>query len=269
MAQRTTSLKRPSRSARPGPSRRSQRSPRPVGIRIVVADHQAIDRRGIVGLLQSTGGFEVVGESASVEETVRQCRAHVPDVLLLTLNLPGQAHEAAIPAIRAELRELRILALSERGSEICLVLNPPSRTRANGTSHASFHAGIDCLQLAAAQGANATLRRSADPEELFETLRAVARGEDSHAAPRAPAMPAIAVRDIVQAQGGHPLLSPREIQVAALIAEGQANKEISAALGISGPTVKKHVGHILEKLGLADRLQAGLLLARNPLLLKR
>ena len=145
MAQRATSLKRPSRSPRAGSSRRSRQSPGRVGIRIVVADHQAIDRRGIVGLLESAGGFEIVGESASVEETVNRCRAHAPDVLLLALNLPGQDQAAAIPAIRAELPGLRILALSERGSESCLVLNPPSRIRANGTSHASCHAGIDCL----------------------------------------------------------------------------------------------------------------------------
>ena len=69
--------------------------------------------------------------------------------------------------------------------------------------------------------------------------------------------------------GGRPLFSDRETQVAALIAEGQSNKEISTSLGISEPTVKKHMGHILEKLGLADRLQAGLFLARNPLLFRR
>ena len=67
---------------------------------------------------------------------------------------------------------------------------------------------------------------------------------------------------------GEPL-SERELDVAALLAEGLSNKEISTALDISEPTVKKHVGHILEKLGLADRLQAGLFLARNPLLLRR
>ena len=269
MAQRATSLKRPSRSPRAGSSRRSRQSPGRVGIRIVVADHQTIDRRGIVGLLESAGGFEIVGESASVEETVNRCRAHAPDVLLLALNLPGQDQAAAIPAIRAEMPGLRILALSERGSESCLVLNPPSRIRANGTSHASCHAGIDCLQLATAQGANATLRRSAEPGELFDALRAVAGRQDLSGVSRVSVMPAAVVRENGRAHGGYPGLSVREIQVAALIAEGQANKEIAAALGISGPTVKKHVGHILEKLGLADRLQAGLLLARNPLLLKR
>ena len=70
-------------------------------------------------------------------------------------------------------------------------------------------------------------------------------------------------------RGGREPLSERELDVAALIAEGRSNKEISVELKISEPTVKKHVGHILEKLGLLDRLQVGLHIARNPLIIAR
>ena len=63
-------------------------------------------------------------------------------------------------------------------------------------------------------------------------------------------------------------LSSRELDVAELISVGRSNKEIAQALGISEPTVKKHVGHILDKLGLQDRLQVGLYVARNPLVLQ-
>ncbi len=63
-------------------------------------------------------------------------------------------------------------------------------------------------------------------------------------------------------------LSKRELQVAALLVEAHSNKEIAALLGLREPTVKKHVRHILEKLGLQDRLQAGLFLARHPLQLR-
>ena len=66
-----------------------------------------------------------------------------------------------------------------------------------------------------------------------------------------------------------PRLSERELDVAVLIAEGRSNKEIAHALGISVPTVKKHVGRLLEKLELHDRLQVGLFLARNPVTLRR
>jgi len=266
MAQRNRvkPTKRPPRSKKLASARRSRRSSKDSAVRIVVADNQAIDRGGLIGLLETTGEFEVVGESANVEETIQQCRALAPDVLVLTLNLPGQERNAAIPAIRAKLPELRILALSERGVENCLVLNPPSRKWLSGIPLDMCPLGIDCLQLAATQGAMATLRRSADPEDLFRAIRAVAQGQAWYDPMTASGMLLTTGHD-----GGRPLFSGREMQVAALIAEGKSNKEISISLGISGPTVKKHVGHILEKIGLPDRLQAGLLLARNPLILSR
>ena len=257
---------------RPAPARpaapRAMATPAPRSVsprgtvRIVVADHQAIDRGGIVRLVETQSDFEVIGEAATIEETIAQCRALKPDVLLLTLNLPAQDREAAIPAIRAALPALLILALSERGAENCLVLNPPSRKWLTGIPLGTCPAGIDCLQLAVQQGALATLRRSADPEDLFRAVRTVAEGQAWYDPTTAAGM---------LANGGalrRRLFTDRELQVAALIAEGQSNKEISTSLDISEPTVKKHVGRILEKLGLADRLQAGLYLARNPLLFR-
>src|SRR5438552_12148592 len=105
---RTTAPKRRQRVARP-----AARKPR---VRLVIADGQAIDRGGLVGLLEDERDFEVVGEAATVEEAVRQCRALRPDVLVLSLNLSGQEKQAAIPAIRALVPEQRIVALSERGA---------------------------------------------------------------------------------------------------------------------------------------------------------
>jgi DNA-binding NarL/FixJ family response regulator len=262
-----------SRAVHPRPSAARPLPPRPADapaparaqpprgpVRVVVADHQAIDRGGMVRLLETQRDLEVVGESATIEETISQCRSLRPDVLIVTLNLPAQDREAAIPAIRTALPAARILALSERGAENCLVLNPPSRRWLTGVPLGTCPAGIDCLQLAAQQGAMATLRRSADPEDLFRAVRTVAEGQAWYDPTTAAGM---------LAGGGtvrNRLFTDRELQVAALIAEGQSNKEISTSLRISEPTVKKHVGKILDKLGLADRLQAGLYLARNPLL---
>ena len=232
-------------------------------VRIVVADNHAIDRAGLVGLLGAEKAFEIVAQAATVEECVDRCRTLVLDVLVLTLNLPGKGREDTIPSIRARLPGLRILALSERGAENCLVLNPPSRKWLAGTPLGTCPVGIDCLQIAAVQGAMATLRRSADPSDLVRAVHAVARGEASYDPTTAAGMLDGARRDARRR-----LFSDRELQVAALISEGHSNKEIGSLLGIGEPTVKKHVGHILEKLGLQDRLQAGLYLARNPLLLK-
>ena len=256
---------------RPTPSRPRRRAVRPNRpgrrVRIVVADSQAIDRGGLVGLLENERDFEVVGEAATVTETIRQCGSLKPDVLILSLNLTGQQDQAAIPAIRATLPALRILALSERGAENCLVLNPPYRRQTAAELRLVCAVGMDCLHLAVTQGAMATVRRSADPEELFGAVRAVAEGGAWYDPTTANGILSNAGAD----SGGVETVgfSAREREVAGLIAEGRSNKEISTALGISEPTVKKHVGHILQKLGIADRLQAGLMLARNPLILRR
>ena len=232
--------------------------------RLIVADSQAIDRGGLVGLLDGEPDFEVVGEAATVDETIQECRALRPDVLILSLNLLGQDKTPAIPALRAELPQLRIVALSERGADNCLVLNPPSRRLGVPAPKVACIIGIDCLQLAVTQGAMATLRRSADPEDLFRAVRAVMEG---HAWYDPTTTNGLINAD--QRDRGADNLSARELEVAAMIAEGQSNKEISTSLKISEPTVKKHVGRILEKLGLADRLQAGLFLARNPAIFKK
>jgi DNA-binding NarL/FixJ family response regulator len=253
--------------ARPRIARRAA-EPTPSRVRIVVADSQAIDRGGLVGLLEDERDFEVLGEAATVAETIKQCTALKPDVLLLSLNLPGQDLGAAIPTIRLTLPRLRIVALSERGVVNCLVLNPPYRQQNAAELNLVCTLGVDCLQLAVTQGAMATVRRSADPEELFRAIRAVAAGGAWYDPTTA--------KGLLQSSGpdgkvgaASATLTDRELKVAALIAEGLANKEISKALEISEATVKKHVGHLLVKLGTADRLQAGLLLARNPLLFKR
>jgi DNA-binding NarL/FixJ family response regulator len=219
---------------------------------------------GLVGLLEDERDFEVVGEAATVAETIQQCRALRPDVLILSLNLPDQEKGPAIPALRADLPDLKIVALSERGADNCLVLNPPSRRLGVPAPKIACVIGIDCLQLAVTQGAMATLRRSADPEDLFRAVRAVVEGQSWYDPTTTSGMLNADQRD----RGAHQL-SEREFEVAAMIAEGQSNKEISTSLAISEPTVKKHVGRILEKLGLADRLQAGLFLARNPAVFKK
>jgi DNA-binding NarL/FixJ family response regulator len=237
-------------------------------VRLVIADGQAIDRGGLVGLLEGERDFEVVGEAATLAEAIHQCRALRPDVLVLSLNVPGQERQAAIPAIRAVVPEQRVVALSERGAANCLVLNPPYRQKTASELDLVCAVGVDCLQLAVTQGAMATVRRSADPEDLFRAIRSVAEGGAWYDPTTATGI-LVATGPEGRRRGANAALSERELEVAALIAEGRSNKEISTALGISPATVKKHVGHILGKLGLADRLQAGLLLARNPLIFRR
>ncbi len=232
---------------------------RPPRVRVIVADSQAIARGGLVGLIDDERDLEVVGEAATLEETVRQCTALDPDVLVLALNLARQEERPALPAILAALPKLKVLALAERSSAHCLVLNPPSRRARAGEKVPTCAIGTDCLT---------TMRRTADPEELFRAIRAVASGSAWYDSATAASLRAPGANDKGRSSARQKLTG-RELEVAALIADGRSNKEISSLLTISEATVKKHVGAILAKLRLEDRLQAGLYLARNPLMFRR
>ena len=238
-------------------------------IRVVVGDPHAIDRGGLVWLIEHEQGLAVVGEAASVDEAFQQCKTLKPDVLVLTMNLPDQREDAVVPTLLRKLPDLRIVALSDRGAANCVVLNPPGRQRATTKAAARCPVGTDCLALAAAQGARATVRRDADPEDLFRAIRAAAAGQSWYDTQTTANFAANGSGSPAEADRFQRGLSERELDVAALLSEGLSNKEISTALSISEPTVKKHVGHILEKLGLQDRLQAGLHIARNPLIVAR
>jgi len=247
-----------------------QKRPRPratARIRIVVAESRAIDRQALSVLLAGERDFEVVGQAANAAEAIQRCSSLRPAVLVLALDLPGKADEAALPAVRAALPGLRILAISERGVADCLVLNPPGRMRLGERLEPRRCGGdTDCLQLAMAQGALGTLRRNAEPEALFRAVQAVAAGQTAFEPRQGLTFGPDGVGAGADGRFG---LSPREMDVAVLLAEGRSNRDVARALGISEPTVKKHVGQVLTKLNLNDRLQAGLFVARHPLLFAR
>ena len=134
-----------------------------LGVRILVADGHALGRMGLAGILGAQPGFEIVGEAGTIEETVERCRASRPDVLLLSLDLHGQDREEALPAIRRALPALRIVALSVRSSEDCLILNPPFRRPTSMVLSQACDGGTDCLHLAMTQGAMATNTPFIDP----------------------------------------------------------------------------------------------------------
>ena len=229
---------------------------------LVVADGAAIDRAGVASLIRAQEDFLVVGEAANTQEAIEACRRLNPDVLVLTLSLPSPMGEPALLEIRAALPDLPIVAMSERGWSDCLVLNPPSSSHPRVETHKASGlcgGGHDCLQVAAAQGAVGTVRRSADPKALLATIRAVASGRTAFE-------PGTVLPLASGSESSDSPLSPRLLEVSLLLSEGRSNKEIASALGISEPTVKKHVTRLLERLGLEDRLQAGLFIARHPLL---
>lgn len=258
---KTITRSRP-RASRPHPEVDTPRkTSRPGGstFTLVVADGAAIDRAALAALLRAQPDLLVTGEASDTQEAIALCRQLQPDVLVLTLTLPTSGEVTALAEIHATLPDLNIVALSERGWSDCLVLNPPTAANPRPTpAHGLCSGGTDCLQIAAALGAMGTVRRSADPSALLATIRAAAAGRASYEPGTLTALARFGPGAIE--------LSPRMVEVANLLATGHSNKEIATVLSISEPTVKKHVAQILHRLGLEDRLQAALFVARHPLL---
>jgi len=224
----------------------------------------------MAAILRSQPDFDVVGEASTVRDAAVMCRDQSPSILILALRMQVTEGRTPIAAIHAQSPETPVLAIAERGEGHCLVLNPPGSHRTDTMQlPMTCSQGTDCLQLAVAEGATGTIRRSAAPEELFRAIRTVASGQAWYEAGTATAIMRHALAGANASDVSAPAsLSARELEVAELIAAGRSNKEIGSILNISAPTVKKHVGGILEKLGLQDRLQVGLYVARNPLVLK-
>ena len=249
------------------PSRRPIPRPRtaPRRIRIIVADDQPIDRRALVALLATQPDFEIVADAATGHEAASQCKRLRPDVVIMSTGLPDQGGISAVSFIRAAHAAVHVIALAERGTAHCLVLNPPGKHRLGlPTLPEPLGMCTDCLQLAISEGALGALRRDVEPEQFYRAVRTVAEGNAWYEPGTASAMMRVLGPD---SKNGAKALSSRELEVAGLISDGRSKKEIGKTLGISEPTVKKHVGHVLAKLQLQDRLQIGIYVVRNPLLL--
>ena len=208
-------------------------------IRVLVADDHAVVREGLRTFLGLQDGIEVVGEAADGEAAVREAERLRPDVVLMDLVMPRRDGVSAMRELRGRLPSARVIVLT------------------------SF-ADDDRLLPALRAGAAGYLLKDAEPRELARAVRLAHAGE-------ALLDPAVAAR-LVDALSGPPgaapadRLTPREREVLALLGRGLSNKRIALELGVAEKTVKTHVGHVLAKLGVADRTQAALHAVRAGLL---
>jgi len=194
-------------------------------IRILAADDHAIVRDGIIRLIRTQSDMQVVAEACDGREAVEQFRNHHPDVTLMDLQMPDMSGIDAINAIRGEFPEARIVVLTT-------------------------YAGDAQVKRALQAGAQGYLLKGLLRKELLETIRAVHGG-------RKRLSPEIAAEIAEHAMDT--ALTPREIAVLKLIAQGNANKEIGAQLHISEEGVKGSVKSILLKLGAHDRAHAAII----------
>ncbi len=200
-------------------------------IRILIVDDHSIVREGLRAILHSEGGMEVVGQAAGGTAAVEMFSALRPDVTLLDVHLPGESGLEILSGIRKHSPSARVLMISTFDHDEDI---------------------IRALQL----GARGYVLKDVGASELAATVRAVHQGRKS--------IPPW-VGDRLADRAGTEDLSDREREVLQLLAVGQANKEIAARLGISEGTIKAHLSHIFDKLGVTDRTQALLVALRRGL----
>lgn len=231
-------------------------------IRVLVADDHPIVRAGIVGLLDTEPDFEVVAEAASGEDAVALVAEAAPHVVLMDLRMPG------IGGVEATRRIVHADAGADAGADASADAGAGPGPAAGATPRVlvfTTYEDDDQILAAIEAGASGYLVKAAPAEELAAGIRAVAAGQ-MVLAPSVAAALAQAARGGANGHAGGagaaagagpaPRLTPRECEILALVAEGLSNPEIAARLFIGDSTVKTHLLHVFEKLGVSDRTRA-------------
>ncbi len=201
-------------------------------IRVLIADDHMVVRQGLRMFLSLDPELEIVGEADDGAEAVKKAHELKPDVVLMDLLMPVMDGITAIGAIRRELPDTEVLALTS-------VLEDAS------------------VIGAVKAGAIGYMLKDTRADELCRAIKAAAAGQ-VQLSPKAAArlMREVRVPDSPE------MLTERETEVLRLLAQGQSNKEIAATLTIGEKTVKTHVSNILSKLGVQSRTQAALYAVR-------
>jgi NarL family two-component system response regulator LiaR len=206
-------------------------------IRVLIADDHAIVRKGIAAVLEIVPGIVVVGEAENGRDAVHRVEQLRPDVILMDLVMPEMDGIEAIRRIKDRQPEARILVLTT-------------------------FAGEDKIFPAIKAGALGYHLKDSRPEELVQAIRQVHRGESSlH-----PVIARKVLEELSRPSDRPPTpdpLTPREVQVLQLVAQGLENPEIAERLVISEATVRTHVSNITSKLHVASRTQAALYALRE------
>lgn len=198
-------------------------------IRILVVEDHNVVRQGLVALLKTADGLEVVGEAADGVEAIAEFYKHRPAVTLIDLRLPKLSGVDTILRIRRDTPHARFIVLTT-------------------------YDGDEDIYRAIQAGAKAYLLKGMTSDELIAAIRAVHAGK-SHI----PQVVAERLAERIRAEE----LTPREVNVLEQIVEGMSNKQIGVHLKISETTVKTHVNNLLAKLGVTDRTQAATVAIRR------
>ena len=201
-----------------------------VTIRILIADDHPIVRQGLATVLNQEEDMEVVGLAENGVLAVSLAKDLHPDVILMDLQMPEMDGVEAIQRIKEEAEDIGIIILTTYDTDDYIFR------------------GIEA-------GARAYLLKDSPPEEVLKAIRAVHKGE-SLIQPRVASRLLDRFSQLARAPVPKEVLSPREVEVLQLMAKSTVNKEIAAELFIGESTVKTHIIHIFNKLGVKGRTEA-------------
>jgi two-component system nitrate/nitrite response regulator NarL len=215
-------------------------------IRILLVDDQPLFRGAIAALLAGQDDLEVVGEAENGLDGVEKAGVLLPDLVVMDVEMPVMNGVEATRLIREQRPGVKVVMLT--------------------VSESDEHV-FEAIRL----GAHGYLLKDLRPEQLFDMIRSVMRNET-------PLSPAIAGRLLQEIRNGattritstepppeEPSVTPRELEILQLVAEGMSNKEIGKRLWITEGTVKNHVHNALEKLHMKNRIQAAAYIVRQGL----
>lgn len=214
-------------------------------IRVMICDDHALFRRGLIMVLESEDGIEVVGEAEDGEDAIARVGDLAPDVILMDVRMPRVSGIDATRSIGEAVPSAKILMLTVSDEE-------------------------DDLYEAIKAGATGYLLKEISIEEVATAVRAVMSGQSlispAMASKLLTEFTTLAKKADERQAVPTPRLTDRELEVLKLVAQGMSNREIAAELYISENTVKNHVRNILEKLHLHSRMEAVVYAVREKLL---
>jgi len=211
--------------------------------RILLVDDHILFRKGVAALLQTQDDLEVVGEAGDGFEALEKARETMPDIILMDITMPRCSGLEAVKILKREMPSVHIVMLTVSAEE-------------------------SDLFAAIKNGAEGYLLKNLEPEQLFDLLAGVRRGEAAISGTLATKILHEFSRpdeQLAAAGVAADELTARETDVLELVASGQTNREIANALCVAENTVKIHLRNILHKLHLKNRVQAAVYAVREGL----
>jgi DNA-binding NarL/FixJ family response regulator len=202
-----------------------------VAARVLVVDDHVLFRTGVANIINQEADLRVVAEAANGEDALAAFERHHPDVTLLDLRMPVMEGVEVVRRLRERDPQAKVIVLTTYDTD-------------------------EDISRALRAGAKAFVLKDITAEALVACIHDVLAGKTY----LAPAAAAKLAEGVTRVQ-----LTPRELATLRLLADGRANKEIATALGISERTVKTHLGHLFEKLGVTSRTEAVKVASRRGL----